>query len=400
MSIVKLNVGFDEIITHIYQGGLEKSPWQSFLRCLRLRINCDMVSMVLRTARPGTEALTFSNYRVPPEPEVLKRATADYAAIGYRDPLSETLNRTGGIFTLDQIVPRAELVRSEFYRRLLESYGFEYMVGMQFSEPDGTDGILYLLNGPDKNNFGSEEKEALLEIKPHLEKALKVYSSLMRSEIEKAVYEAALDRLTIGTIMLDGRGKVVEANRAAKNILASNPGIALVDGNIVLAKSQYREELARLIKTAIAWRAQQNPDAFVDAMRIETPLGSSIGILVRAAPVSPWCEPETSPCVILHIEDTAQEQRTPEQIVARLFGLTHSEALLATLLANGYSLAEAAAKLNLTEGSARTYSKKIFGKLGIGRQADLVRLILKSVASLAGAVPSAKKAAYGRALAS
>jgi DNA-binding CsgD family transcriptional regulator len=70
-------------------------------------------------------------------------------------------------------------------------------------------------------------------------------------------------------------------------------------------------------------------------------------------------------------------------LIARLFGLTSAEARLAALLADGMSLAEAAAALAISEGSARTYSKRIFAKTGVSRQAELVRLVLKSVAALA-----------------
>jgi len=47
----------------------------------------------------------------------------------------------------------------------------------------------------------------------------------------------------------------------------------------------------------------------------------------------------------------------------------------------------AAAKLGLTESSVRTYSKKIFSKTGAKRQAELVRLILKTVSLLGGLHP-------------
>jgi DNA-binding CsgD family transcriptional regulator len=48
----------------------------------------------------------------------------------------------------------------------------------------------------------------------------------------------------------------------------------------------------------------------------------------------------------------------------------------------GYSLAQAAGRLDLKESTVRTYCKAILGKVGVGRQADLVRLILRSVAVL------------------
>ena len=48
----------------------------------------------------------------------------------------------------------------------------------------------------------------------------------------------------------------------------------------------------------------------------------------------------------------------------------------------GFSLADAADRLGLTENTVRTYCKTIMSKVGVGRQADLVALILRSVAVL------------------
>lgn len=43
---------------------------------------------------------------------------------------------------------------------------------------------------------------------------------------------------------------------------------------------------------------------------------------------------------------------------------------------------EAAQTLGLAENTVRSYLKSIFGKTGVNRQAELVRLILQSVAVL------------------
>jgi DNA-binding CsgD family transcriptional regulator len=66
-----------------------------------------------------------------------------------------------------------------------------------------------------------------------------------------------------------------------------------------------------------------------------------------------------------------------------LFALSATEAALALHLAGGRTLTEAALALNLSEQTARTYSKHIFAKTGTHRQAELVRLILTSAAQLA-----------------
>lgn len=380
---IQLTTGIEEIITHIYQGSLEAKPWQSFLRCLRQKLDSDISALMLRPAKPGLASLTLWDCRTPPSPEQIKNAAAEHANLGYLDPLTSTLSRTGGIFTIDQVVPRETLAQSDFYLKLMKPHGIEHMVAMHFPEPSGAACFVGLMRGPEKKNFSDSEKQLLLALRPHLEHALKVHSLLKRSELEKEIYGEALNRLTIGTVILDGRGKVLEVNRAARNILQRSSCISLTDNHLMVAKSRYREEFNRLVSAAIAWREKQLPDTFVEALRVECPTGADVGLLIRAAPISGWYQNEGVPSVIIHLEDFEQDQRAPEQIVARLFGLTKSEARLAAMLASGLTLTDAAVKLNLTESSVRTYSKKIFAKMGVGRQAELVRLIMKSVALLA-----------------
>jgi DNA-binding CsgD family transcriptional regulator len=130
-------------------------------------------------------------------------------------------------------------------------------------------------------------------------------------------------------------------------------------------------------------RERRGAEAFVDAISATGTDGAPLGVLVRAAPPADRFESDVVPQVIVYVGDSAQQQQPPERFVARLFGLTPTEALLATLLANGLTLTEAAEKLDVTENTVRSYAKKIFAKVGVNRQTELVRLILTSVAHLA-----------------
>ena len=63
--------------------------------------------------------------------------------------------------------------------------------------------------------------------------------------------------------------------------------------------------------------------------------------------------------------------------------LQQAEAVLALKLARGLSLAEISATQNISQHTSRAQLKSVFAKTGVSRQAELVRLVLKSVASLA-----------------
>jgi DNA-binding CsgD family transcriptional regulator len=64
----------------------------------------------------------------------------------------------------------------------------------------------------------------------------------------------------------------------------------------------------------------------------------------------------------------------------RLFHLTPAEARLASFLANGVSVEDAAAQLGVTRNTVRTQLQAVFAKTRTNRQGDLIRLILSTTA--------------------
>jgi DNA-binding CsgD family transcriptional regulator len=73
----------------------------------------------------------------------------------------------------------------------------------------------------------------------------------------------------------------------------------------------------------------------------------------------------------------------PSRLVA-LFGLTAGEARVALRIANGESLTDIAATLNLTVGTVRWYAKQILQKAGVSTQAQFVSLVLRGPAGVRG----------------
>jgi DNA-binding CsgD family transcriptional regulator len=64
-----------------------------------------------------------------------------------------------------------------------------------------------------------------------------------------------------------------------------------------------------------------------------------------------------------------------EKMLQRIFALSPVQARLTALLTAGRTIKEIASILEITEGSARQYLQRIFGKTGAKRQADLVRIV-------------------------
>ena len=70
------------------------------------------------------------------------------------------------------------------------------------------------------------------------------------------------------------------------------------------------------------------------------------------------------------------------EALCKLYSLTHAEARLAAVLANGHSLEEIADLLDITKETARWQIKHVFAKTGTNRQAEPIRLLLTTLAHL------------------
>ena len=86
--------------------------------------------------------------------------------------------------------------------------------------------------------------------------------------------------------------------------------------------------------------------------------------------------------VAVFISDPDQRDSASQQTLGELFSLTPAEANVAILLSRGLSLAEVSQAQNISTHTARAQLKSIFAKTGVSRQAELVRMVIKSVASL------------------
>jgi DNA-binding CsgD family transcriptional regulator/PAS domain-containing protein len=373
----------DELISLIYRGPLEVSPFKSFLKALRDRTDCDYACIVVRPGRAGAPPLFLTSARVELDEAAGRRIAADSARLAHLDPLARALAKPGDVFTLDEIIDWDAFVETEFYDKVIRPYGVRHQLGMFFSEPSGWKCNVGLMNQEGRPAFGEPEKRFVLSFLPHLQTALELYARMKRGESEKRIFEETLDRLTIGAFILDGAGRVVDTNSVGRDLLRGRTGISVSNGRLALARADETNRLNQLIRQAVEHRERRSPEAFVDAISATGTDGAPLGVLVRAAAPADRFESDVVPQVIVYVGGSVNQQMAPERFVARLFGLTPTEALLATLLANGLTLTEAAEKLEVTENTVRSYAKKIFAKVGVNRQTELVRLILTSVAHLA-----------------
>lgn len=381
---------YDRLVGLIYQGALEEHPWHSALPALRDAMDAQVASLILRPPTENDQGVILNCVRPDPGHDCDNSSLADpddWQASAYREQffsLDPFINLPpDNVVSLQDILPDDELVESDYYKHYLEPIGLFRILGVDTAEPGGMLARLRFSRRRDEAAFSEDERAFLALLAPHLRRAIEVYAKLNRTASERDVYAGAVNQLSVASIILDEQGRLLSINDVGRALLEDGAGLGLRDNRLHIEGRDINRELQSALKDII--RAQQQGEtSVVRALRVPRPAGrSDLGLVIRPVPASQWGEGQSSPSAAIFISDPDLQESTSHQVLGELFGLTPAESNLATLLARGLSLAEVSQEQGISQHTARAQLKSIFSKTGVSRQAELVRLVLKSAASLA-----------------
>lgn len=366
---------FSGMLGNLYQGPLEDIPWATFLNQLNQYLKSKYVTFILRPPSEHAEGLMVNT--TGSSSEVTASYNRHFFAL---DPFVDLPNRQ--VVTNGEFLSRAEWEESEFFKSFLEPVDVYHILGADIRTCDGAQCRIRVSRGRADPDFTEDDKALVAQFIPHLERSIKIHMQLNRIETERNLYAGAVDQLAVGTIILDEDGKVLQTNRVAERLLQDKDGLKLVNDGLQVGNPRDTQEFRRLVKQALHSQKSNQPSV-VEALRVQRPSGKAdLGIIVRSVPLSAWNEGKQCPSVVIFISDPEQESSAPQEIVKALFDLTPAEAQLAMLLANGLTLDEASDALGISRNTARAHLRSTFSKTGVTRQTMLVRLILRSVATL------------------
>lgn len=387
MTAESPDLSYDDLLGLIYEGPLEDRPWQSALPQLRKMLDAQVASLVVRPPSDEDQGAILNSVR--PEPGDTDDTLADpnaWQAASYQEEffsLDPFVNLPlDKVVALEDVLSDKELEESDYYRHYLQPVGLFHILGVDTAEPGGMLARLRFSRRSDEPRFNAEERRLLEHIAPHLRRAIQIYATISRRTSERDIYAGAVSQLAVASIILDEQARVLSANPVAQVLLEQGDGLSLKGQWLHIEGRDINKELQQAVANIIRAQHQGEPSV-VRALRVPRSSGrSDLGLVVRPVPVSKWSEGQSSPSAAIFISDPDLHESASRQTLAELFELTPAEANLAILLARGLSLAEVSDTQNVSQHTARAQLKSIFAKTGVSRQAELVRLVIKSVASL------------------
>ncbi len=372
---MQLDQQFSELIGSIYQGALEEVPWQSFLARLRELMGAVNTTLVLRPPSDKGKGLLLTDGGV--EEGILIYNERFFAL----DPFVGL--KPGEVTSLLEFIGEEQLLSSELYQVCMKPAGIFDSLGADMYVPGEVEARLRVARSKQAQPFTHADRALVGSIIPHLERAISIHARLNKIESERALYAGAVEQLSVGTIILDENARLLNCNAMASELFEQKDGLYCVKDRLQLSNTERTAELQQLIGEVMDSQRAERP-AVVQALRVERPSGlADLGLVIRPVPGNAWSQGKAVPSVVIFVSDPEQSSDAPIQAIARLFGFTPTEASLAMLLANGLTLDESAEQLHVSRNTVRTHLRSVFAKTGVSRQPMLVRLILKSVASLA-----------------
>jgi DNA-binding CsgD family transcriptional regulator len=173
-----------------------------------------------------------------------------------------------------------------------------------------------------------------------------------------------LNRLAIPLFVVGLDREIVRMNAAARAWLRSDGRLCLSNRRLIGGSAVLNAQL----RTAIS-RATAGPSPDLAIMPLVDGADNRPAVTLSCAPM-----PEPRDHVLIAIQERRCDLNLAQQTLTAL-GLTQAERRLASFMATGMSLQKAATASGITFSTARSYLKRIFGKLGIARQSDLVGLV-------------------------
>jgi DNA-binding CsgD family transcriptional regulator/PAS domain-containing protein len=367
---------FASLVEEIYEAGIDAQRWPEMLDQL--------------VAASGTRIAGLKIVARGRADFILASTGADPTAVGLYnehyhriDPIAAAVQSkpVGALFTDRQIIPKAQLRRTEFYNEWVRPQDYGDCAMVKLFRDTTRSGILCIAAPERLEAVGLQSLQLLQHLTPHLQRAARVTLKLADLESLRSAGLEALDSLSEGVVLVDANARVVFANRAAEAMFARADGIGIDRIGLCAASATHTTALRRLI--AVSARpgevAEPGGSLLLDRPSGRRPLSVIVAPMRREAPWSLVAPPLT----IVFVADPERDAEMPGSRLRALYGVTPTEATVARLISKGSGVKGAARLLGIAPSTARTHLHRVFEKTGTTRQAELAHLVNR-IASVSG----------------
>lgn len=282
--------------------------------------------------------------------------------------------RPGQVVPVRELYAREELATSRVYNEGLPRLGSQNGLLARLDGPDGLR-IVWALGDPVRpGGWERAQLETVRSLLGPIRQFVRVRHALAGAQALGDSLSGLLENPRIGVIHLGQDGRVLEANARALGLLRLGDGLVDRDGSLSARLPSDDERLQRLLAAAL-------PDLHGRAA------GGSMTVSRRSGPklvlhVNPvkGRYPDFGAgrvAALLLLTDPNSRPSLDAGAVSRVLGLTPAESQVTVMLCEGKTPGAIARLTGRRLGTVYILTKRAYRKLGVSRQADLVRVLLQ-----------------------
>lgn len=358
-----------EILDTVYDSAVFAERWPQALDKLQQAFDCTCVALIDRNLRTLEARVDTSGVDASSQREFLDFWSA-------RDPVRQRTRswRPGAIDLDHQIVPRSEILASDYYNGFMKPRDMHALMRLTLAHRNQFLTIISLVRPRSAGEFDQATVEQCRVLMPHLQRASSIRFQAEHAATMLGGLSDVAERSATAVLLLERNGQVKFANRAARAMAAAgafllrSDQVAFPDRNDEVAFQRLVAGATGAIEDFVAPRG--------GVIRLARRSGET-SYTVTVAPVrreASWAGNE--PMALVLIADPSLTPMPSREALSQLFGFSASELRVAERLMTGDSPEQAATFLEVKTSTVRWHLASMYRKTGTNRQAELVRLLL------------------------
>lgn len=220
----------------------------------------------------------------------------------------------------------------------------------------------------------AREQRLLDTLAPHFQRALRIQKALYQARHRAASLQSALAGLMHGALIINPSDRVSYCNAAAKRVLSRHPALTLHDGRL---RAHYQQDAARLWGLLARLRQGDTSQKMVGLRHPDRVHPLTVTAAVHDVGSDSMAAPGSEE-IVLYLSDPDGVFQPSMEALVSVFQLTRAESSVVIGLVNGLSLQDIAEHHDIDRETVRSHLKRIFVKLGVNKQQDVIRLVLNS----------------------
>ncbi len=284
--------------------------------------------------------------------------------------------KPGGVWTSQQILDDEEALGSEYYLKWLKPQGLMHQIFGVLDRRENAVVYLVLARAEGDDAFAKDDVARLAAVLPAFASVFRLEHLVRNLTARAADTWTMLDNLAPGIVLVDERGRVMGMNRTAIEISQKADGLTVENGHLSCTlpgeQARFRRTVDELLAADPSRPAANTKAVTVSRTDSAVPLQLILTRLSKRATING----SQRQLLGVFVSDPERFSAPSDEWIKDLYGLTRVESEIALLICQGHSPDEIATRICVSVHTVRAYLKQIFLKMGVNRQAAMVRRLV------------------------